>query len=1188
LIDSREVWRIADNGRVYRVAGNRNLDCNTPIYEGPARDITICSSTLAVGPDNSIYVRTNTSLMRIGPDGISRLVTGGPGAIFRADNVPALKSTLNSPLAVHVTPDGSLLVLDDAGGRVRLISQDGYIRTVVGYGERGLLPPEGALAKSTPLFFSSDAAMARDGSIYIGSGIQEIYRVAPALPGLSLGEFFVPSTDGRELYVFGTDGRHTRTRDAISLSDIYRFQYDSLGGLRAITDRSGLTTTIAVGSTGASKFIKSPYGVATTIELDANGYANALITPDGNRFRPAHDSLGLLRSSSDERGFPHRFDYDSLGNLIADRDTLGSQTLRATVTPTKLVVDHTDAAGRVASYSVEQADDESVTQVATHAGASPTSTTYSPNGASHVQIANRATLDNIAVADTRLGWPVSYNSAIDYRVGNNVFGSIRSAQRVVGAGIDALSASAILLDSVRVNGRLYTDSIDLGARAAKFSSPLGRQQSLKWDTNGNAVASQYWTRLPQLFTYNPTGQEVARTEGGRTDSTTYDSRGYVSRLRRSDGSTVTYQRDAFGRALQVSFDDTLPESFAYDTKGNLIRANRLGGREFVMTYDAHNRLTQDSIVGAALLGRYRYDGAYQLQSISRPGRNDLTFQYDSAGRPTYFGSQRTNTRMSYVNGADDDRLSGMIGSSGLTYGIQYDGLLPTLFTSSGLVNGSVAYGYTGNLWIRQTQISGRAPVNYAFDADGLMVQAGQLTISRDSTTGIVTGDSLGVVATSHYYNDHGELRYMEMRVSGRPTWTRAFTHDSLGRIASVRDSGAVGISTSGYRYDALNRLVGVTNNGQTALAFDFDLAGNRIRSVTASGVQQAQYSTDDRLLLNGGYAIANDSAGARVGEQQAQDTLTYAYDDVGRLVGVTSRKTGYTESRLDGMGRRVQELRNGVVVRSFLYGATRLPLAELDASGNLRTEFVYANGDDTPSYMIQGSTPIYILRDERGSVLMALNATTGTIVQDVHYDADGQMTSNSAPSQQPFGFAGGLVDIDGRFVTFGAREYDPKTARWLQADPIGMQGGSNRFAYAANDPVNYTDQTGLDPEGRPLTKCEKSLLKPYIPQIDLDNAQLTDGSVPWWLLSDKGGVTVYNNIYFRPGQYAPGTSAGTAALGHELTHVKQFRQGMTIPGYFWSAKGGYNNSPYEIEAYRVQNQIRRDLDNSKTKPCDCK
>jgi len=45
----------------------------------------------------------------------------------------------------------------------------------------------------------------------------------------------------------------------------------------------------------------------------------------------------------------------------------------------------------------------------------------------------------------------------------------------------------------------------------------------------------------------------------------------------------------------------------------------------------------------------------------------------------------------------------------------------------------------------------------------------------------------------------------------------------------------------------------------------------------------------------------------------------------------------------------------------------------------------------------------------------------------------------------------------------GAREYDPRTARWLQRDPIGIAAGHpNVYLYCGNNPLNAADPYGLD------------------------------------------------------------------------------------------------------------------------------
>jgi RHS repeat-associated protein len=51
---------------------------------------------------------------------------------------------------------------------------------------------------------------------------------------------------------------------------------------------------------------------------------------------------------------------------------------------------------------------------------------------------------------------------------------------------------------------------------------------------------------------------------------------------------------------------------------------------------------------------------------------------------------------------------------------------------------------------------------------------------------------------------------------------------------------------------------------------------------------------------------------------------------------------------------------------------------------------------------------------------------------------------------------------DPGLVHVGARWYEPATGRFIQRDPIGIQGGLNVYGYVENSPLDSIDPEGLD------------------------------------------------------------------------------------------------------------------------------
>jgi RHS repeat-associated protein len=250
-------------------------------------------------------------------------------------------------------------------------------------------------------------------------------------------------------------------------------------------------------------------------------------------------------------------------------------------------------------------------------------------------------------------------------------------------------------------------------------------------------------------------------------------------------------------------------------------------------------------------------------------------------------------------------------------------------------------------------------------------------------------------------------------------------------------------------------------------------------------------------------------------------------------------------------------------------------LEETNASGVAQADYIYLNG--RPVAVLSGSTLYYLHSDRLGTPQVATDSNQAVAWQ-ASYDSFGQ-ASVSGTITQNLRLPGQYFDVQSGWNHNGFRDYAPQLGRYIEPDPIGLAGGINEYAYVGDDPIDWSDPFGL----RALTDCEKQKLSPYIPKVDLDNANLHDGKVPWWLGKDYESITLKNDIYFRPGIYDPSTIDGLATLGHELVHVGQYRNGMTRASYLWSTRHGYDNSPYEKQAYAEEDKIKNGLSGN----CGC-
>jgi RHS repeat-associated protein len=285
-----------------------------------------------------------------------------------------------------------------------------------------------------------------------------------------------------------------------------------------------------------------------------------------------------------------------------------------------------------------------------------------------------------------------------------------------------------------------------------------------------------------------------------------------------------------------------------------------------------------------------------------------------------------------------------------------------------------------------------------------------------------------------------------------------YTRDNLGRITTKTETENGVTTTWGYGYDSQGRLQNVTDNGVTIATYGYDANGNR---TTVNGQTVATYDDQDRLLTYGQNSYTYTANGDLLTKTTPDGTTQYTYDVMGNLTEVKLPDGTDIQYVIDGQNRRVGKKVNGALTDGFLYQNQLNPVAELDSSGNVIERFVYGSRPNMPDYIIKDGTTYRVISDQLGSPRLIVNTTTGAVAEQIDYDAWGNVTNDTNPGFQPFGFAGGLYDQDTKLVRFGARDYDPETGRWTTKDPIGFNGGeTGLYIYAGNDPINLADPSG--------------------------------------------------------------------------------------------------------------------------------
>ncbi len=533
--------------------------------------------------------------------------------------------------------------------------------------------------------------------------------------------------------------------------------------------------------------------------------------------------------------------------------------------------------------------------------------------------------------------------------------------------------------------------------------------------------------------------------------------------------TTSYVHNGFGEVIQAISPDTGETVYEYDSAGNPVKRTDARGVVTEWTYDALGRaLTMAFPDSPAEDVAYAYDdptagyfGIGRLASVTDDS-GSTGYRYDPRGNKVW--EQRVIDTQTYVTEYDydsADRLASMSYPSGRIVDYARDAL-----------------GRVVSVTTRENEFA--TPVTLA--TGGSYEPFGGLD-------GLTYGN--GVTLALGYDLD-GRLSAMDTFDGGTPILDLDYGFDLASNITGVTDAGGGGRGR-GYAYDALYRLTDASGDiptetygydavgnrtSRNAEAYLYDALSNQLDSVTEGGVS--------RIL---GYSASGNTA---TDDRGASPDWTLAYDSTDRLVQVDEGSATLASYVHNAMGQRVAKTAGGATMH-YLYGLSGNIIGEADGdTGAAQAEYVWL-GRMPLAYIVTGM--VYTIHANHLGTPQRVTDATKAVVWNASYRPFGEAAVSSALTFN-LRFPGQYYDSETSLHYNGFRDYDPATGRYMQSDPIGLQGGWNTYAYVSGNPLTDMDLNGLTQQDIDNMVAIVWRTNPDLPSMDFGVTELNDPAHP--------------------------------------------------------------------------------------------
>lgn len=545
--------------------------------------------------------------------------------------------------------------------------------------------------------------------------------------------------------------------------------------------------------------------------------------------------------------------------------------------------------------------------------------------------------------------------------------------------------------------------------------------------------------------------------------------------------TMTY--DVLGRRVQLNDPDSGVHITSYNAFGDIIKESDATGAAAGIYFwrDALGRVKEKRQATEGTT-RFTWDtatgkGVGKLQSSLRPdgtANTTVTYAYDTLGRP--LNSTWSINGRSYAVGYQYETTTSKrllqvdypttVGTTRLSVRYGYD--------SAGGVSSVTKLNATTPYW-RVTRYDAVGRADQESDATGMQTTR-TYNPNRGWVDSIVTKHPTSGVTIQHMTYRHDPNGNIDQRKdfdssdpATTPASTETFSYNEMDMLRSWSLSSSAGSWTTSYAPGPDGTITqGKLGPGVTSLNYDY--FGN------------ATPALPHAVRSINGATINYDAKGRTTSTREAL-AITYTSFDLPKTITAGSMNTTFT---YDADNQRVTKdyAINGILgtdrwVTSYVGG---LYERRTDPTQPISHVMYVSNGSRvvaqetwTESGTSVTQAPILYLHDDvMGSVAVTNTAATLATTTRLRYDPYGARIhrtdlSQEAPTPAPthLGFTGHEMEDEFGFINMKGRIFDKTIARFLTTDPVisapFKSNAYDRYGYALNNPMKYTDPTGFMP-----------------------------------------------------------------------------------------------------------------------------